>query len=161
MDPSPQIRLRVAGLGHDCQFEVTDSSTLADIKSIVAAKTGIPPPYLLLLSRGKKLADGSATLSSLGVKDRTRLMLMHGPGWHVDESGINEVQAVCRSLDEIESRLSEVGANVVDELVTQACIRLDAVKVGDSKALRGLRKYALLRAEGLASRHGGRDEVAE
>ena len=91
MDPSPQICLWVAGLIHDCKFKVTDSSNLDDIKSIVAAKVGIPPPYLLLISRGKNFADVSSTLSSIIVKDRTRIMLMHGPRWHADESVINEV----------------------------------------------------------------------
>ena len=49
----------------------------------------------------------------------------------------------------------------MDELVTQACIRLDAVKTGDLKALFRLRKYALLRSEGIASRNSGCDEVDE
>lgn len=146
------VRLRISGLGHNVEIDVTKVTTLGQVKENVSERTDIPAPYILLLSRGKKLLDGEATLEDLGILDRTRLMLMHGPGWHTDRAGVEEIQSVSKSLDELEAK-NDIEPKVVDELVTQACIRLDHVDVGQSETLRELRRSLLRRAEDLAAKH--------
>ena len=141
-----EIRLRVAGIGFDIQLSVPGpSSTIADVLTIVADETKIPAPYLLLLFRGKKLTDGDATLADLKVKDRTRLMLLHGPEYGNDKAGIEALQAVNKELDDLESDES-ITAKVIDEMVTRTCIKLDNIDVSGSETLRKLRREALHRA---------------
>ena len=149
-----EIRLRVAGIGFDIQLSVPGpSSTIADVLSIVADETKIPAPYLLLLFRGKKLADGDATLADLKVKDRTRLMLLHGPEYGNDKAGIEALQAVNKELDDLESDES-ITAKVIDEMVTRACIKLDNIDVSGSETLRSLRREALHRAHEIGEKRG-------
>eukprot|EP00566_Odontella_aurita_P027062 CAMPEP_0113534104 /NCGR_PEP_ID=MMETSP0015_2-20120614/4979_1 /TAXON_ID=2838 /ORGANISM="Odontella" /LENGTH=171 /DNA_ID=CAMNT_0000433239 /DNA_START=56 /DNA_END=571 /DNA_ORIENTATION=- /assembly_acc=CAM_ASM_000160 len=147
------IRLRVAGLGHDVQFSLPPTASVRDVKSRVAADTPLPSQYVLLLCRGKKLTDDDATLAELGIKDRTRLMLLHGPEYGRDKVGVEKLQVVLNELKDLE-RNDAVEPKVIDEMVTRACIKLDGIDVSGSDALRALRKDTLKRAEDLAAKRG-------
>ena len=148
------ILLRVAGIGFDIQLTVPGpTSTINDVLARVAAETDIPAPYLLLLFRGKKLTDGDATLADLKIKDRTRLMLLHGPEYGKDKAGIEALQAVNKELHDLENDES-VAPKVIEEMVTRACIKLDNIDVSGSDTLRGLRREALRRAHDLGDKRG-------
>ena len=153
------IHLRVAGIGIDIQFTVpSPSSTIADVLARVANETDIPAPYLLLLFRGKKLTDKEQTLAELKIKDRTRLMLLHGPEYGKDKAGIEALQAVNKELHDLEKDES-IAPKVIEEMVTRACIKLDYIDVSGLDTLRALRREALRRAHELGDTRG--HEAAE
>eukprot|EP00563_Minutocellus_polymorphus_P020225 CAMPEP_0197716582 /NCGR_PEP_ID=MMETSP1434-20131217/1425_1 /TAXON_ID=265543 /ORGANISM="Minutocellus polymorphus, Strain CCMP3303" /LENGTH=166 /DNA_ID=CAMNT_0043300965 /DNA_START=158 /DNA_END=658 /DNA_ORIENTATION=+ len=157
-DDQGEIRLRVAGIGFDIQLSVPGpSSTIADVLTKVADEIKIPAPYLLLLFRGKKLTDGDSTLADLKIKDRTRLMLLHGPEYGKDKAGIEALQAVNKDLDDLEGDES-IAAKVIDEMVTRACIKLDNIEISGSETLRRLRREALHRAHEIGEKRGGEGE---
>ena len=148
------ILLRVAGIGFDVQFTVPGpTTTIDDVHARVADETDIPAPYLLLLFRGKKLTDGDATLADLKIKDRTRLMLLHGPEYGKDKAGIEALQAVKKELHDLEND-EAIAPKVIEEMVTRACIKLDNIDVSGSDTLRGLRREALRRAHDLGDKRG-------
>ena len=148
------IRLRVAGIGHDMQLAANKTSTVSDIIAKISLETKVPPPYLLLIHRGKKLTDSSATLSDLKIKDRTRLMLLHGPEYSNDKAGVEELQEINKELDELEAN-SHLEAEVIEELITRACIKLDNIEVSGSDTLRSLRREALNRAHEIGDKRTG------
>ena len=77
MDAAQQLRLKVSGAGHNIELTVDESETIGGIKTAVHGATGLHPSYQRLLIRGKAFDDDSVSLSTAGIGDRTKLMLMH------------------------------------------------------------------------------------
>ena len=77
MDAAQQLRLKVSGAGHNIELTVDGSETIGGIKTAVHGATGLHPSYQRLLIRGKAFDDDSVSLSTAGIGDRTKLMLMH------------------------------------------------------------------------------------
>lgn len=149
------LTLRVSGLGHTLTFDVPAFASVGDVKAHIEALTSIPCPYQRLLSRGKKLDLDSATLTSCGILDRTKLMLLPNELYTKDKEGI----AAFLAIEQEVTQLAEAQRNgdsvdtddgvTIDEAVTRICVKLDAVEIHGSEHLRSVRKKILAKAEAL------------
>ncbi|KAL1510580.1 hypothetical protein AB1Y20_006881 [Prymnesium parvum] len=146
--------LKVQGAGHDVQLTLAEDATILQLKEAIEASTGLVPVYQRLLFRGKTFDEDSALASSVGIADRTKVMLMHSQAYAQDRQAIEAIAALALELDALEARRETVDAAVLDELSTQICCKLDAVEVGDSHALRMRRKAQLKRCEELVQQRG-------
>lgn len=146
------LTLRVAGLGHSVTFEVSPTATVADVKEEVEKQTFLPLGYQRLLARGKKLDNDEATLESVGIKNRTRLMLLHNELYASHRESVDTISAILKETAELASKTDDSGIaspEVIREFVTRICCRLDGVDTHGSASLRAMRKKAILKAEAL------------
>jgi len=152
------LRLKVVGGGHSVELSVADTpqreATVLDIKTAVQQQTGLPIAYQKLVTRGRSFDDDRATAASVGLCDRTKIMLMHSEAYAADKPGYEALEALAREVTELETNPKSLSSKVVDELCTQLCCKLDGVAVGESEMLRGLRRALLQRCERLSSTHG-------
>lgn len=150
------ITIKITGMGHEFTFGVLPESTVADVKAVVEQRTGLPSGYQRLLARGSKLDDDDAKLVEIGVRNRTRMMLLHNDAYARDREGFDAITAVWEEMDARVATLRSsdkddagVSHKVVREIVTQAFCRLDGIEIHGSETLRYLRKKAIARAESL------------
>jgi hypothetical protein len=149
------LTLRISGLGHTLTFDVPASASVGDVKAHIEALTSLPCPYQRLLSRGKKIDQDSATLSSFGILDRTKLMLLHNELYINDKEGVAALLAIEREVTELaKAQLHGDSTDKDDgitlhEAVTRICCKLDAVEIHGSEHLRSMRKKILVQAEAL------------
>lgn len=141
--------LKVAGAGHSAELTVADDATIGAIKLAVEGATGLAPGYQRLLCRGKALDDDEANAQSVGVLDRTKLMLMHSPAHARDAQALSAIDAIARDIAALEAAAERGSASVVEQC-TQFCCKLDAVEVGESDSLRQLRRRLLARCDALS-----------
>jgi len=146
-----KITLKVVGLGHNFTFETTREDTVADVKAAVEHYTSLPSVYQKILARGKKLNDDNASLSSMGIQNRTRMMLLPSDVYNEDRAGFETIK---RLSDEIDKMISSGNATensptsfAIHEQITQICCKLDGIDTHGSETLRNLRKKAILKAE--------------
>ena len=144
------LRLRITGCGHNVDVAVSADATLGELKKLVEAATGLPPPYQRLVARGCKLEDNAVGVAAAGIADRTKLMLMHSAGYAADAQAFEALSAVSKEIAELEKRAG-LSPAVREELVTQLCCKLDAVDVNGSSTLRELRRTQLRRAQEISS----------
>jgi len=151
-----KITLKVAGLGHSFTFDANTKntqSTVADVKAEVERQTSLPCGYQRLLARGKKLDDDAATLSSLGIQNRTRIMLLHNEAYNQDREGFEAIRKLSNEIDETiaSANATEKGMSSIEihERVTQICCKLDGIDTHGSETLRVMRKQAVVKAESL------------
>lgn len=151
-----KITLKIVGLGHSFTFDANINNTLstvADVKAEVEHQTSLPCEYQRLLARGKKLEDDADTLNSLGIQNRTRIMLLRNEAYNQDREGFeairrlsNEIDSTIASINATEKGISSVG---IHELVTQICCKLDGIDTHGSETLRAMRKQTIAKAESL------------
>jgi hypothetical protein len=70
------MQISVKRDGPERQFEVSDTATVSDLLALTAAAFELPVDRQKLIFRGKTLAPPSAALSSFGIKQNSRLMLV-------------------------------------------------------------------------------------
>jgi hypothetical protein len=143
------LTLRVAGLGHSLTLDMDKSSTVGALKEQVERETDLPAGYQRLVARGKKLDDDSATLASLGIEHRTKLMLLHNEFYAADEAGVTAISALTKAIDALAANADSTSPVVIHEFVTQICCKLDAIDTNGSDKLRTMRKNAIAKAEAL------------
>lgn len=148
------LLLKINGAGFNVEVSVPDDATILTIKEAIYAQTGLALEYQRLLYRGKSFDYDSASAVSVGIADRTKLMLMRSPAFARDEQAIAAIEAVRQEIDALEAKRGEANAVALDELSTQLCCKLDAVDVGDSSTLRSLRRAQLKRCEQFVQRGG-------
>jgi hypothetical protein len=162
---SNTVALRVTGLGHTLTLEPhLGSSTVADLKREIEARTGILAAHQRLLARGHKLEDGDAvTLEQAGLKGRTKIMLLHNELYGKEKEGYEELAAIAKEIDDLASKKKDkkVSQKVVSELVTRICCKLDQVDTKDSDTLRAYRKDLLRKAESVDDHHHRSDSSKE
>ena len=132
-------------------LDVAESWTVGDLKQRIQEDTDIPIEYQRLLARGSKFDDNGNTLTSEGVKDRTKIILMHSPLYAQEKEAFETLSNLSKEIDDLarkkdESSLSSV---FVHEIVTRICCRLDEVDTKGSINLRDRRKKLIVRAEAL------------
>lgn len=75
------VRLRLAGCGQNLDLEFESSSSVGSVmdKAAAALGGGVGRRHVKLVFRGKQLGGGneSMTLDAAGIRDRTKLILMH------------------------------------------------------------------------------------
>ena len=144
-------RLRIAGLGHSLPLEVdADTTTVRDLKAMIENQTGLPPPYQRLLARGTQLDNSESeelSLKEAGVKDRTKIMLLHSALYAQEKEGFEALTGLAHEINDLEAKAPTLDPKHVAELVTQLCCRLDEVDTGGSTNLRTKRKALLHQAE--------------
>lgn len=155
------ITLRVTGLGHTLTLEVESSMTVGELKQRIGDATEMPVEYLRLLARGSKLDGNDATLASEGVKDRTKIMLMHSALYAQEKEGFETLSKLSKEIDELATKSSDSSSSpiIVHELVTRICCRLDEVDTKGSDNLRAIRKKLLAKAEALDESQISKDEA--
>ncbi len=161
------ILLRVAGLGHHVEFEISPTATLADLKDEVHKLTGVPSSYQRLVAKGKKMEDDSLMLgpsivdesnneeaAGIGLETRTKILLLHSPRYAQDKGGIEALTNLKREIGKIDERRRgrELDDKVVQELIIQICCKADAVETNGSDDLRKMRKQTIQMAEMVAQK---------
>ena len=167
---SVSLRLRVAGLGHYCELDISPMATLSDLKEQVEKKTDIPAPYQRLAAKRKKMDDddqilGPTTMDSadnieklgIGLEDRTKILLLHSSLYSQDKEGIEKLNTFIKEINRIDEarKNREMENKVVQELIIQICCKIDCVETNGSDALRKMRKMAVRKAEDVASKSEG------
>ena len=143
------VTLRVAGLGHTLTLEVEPSSPVGELKQRIRDETGLPVEYQRLVARGSKLEDNEATLDETGIKDRTKVMLMHSATYAQEKEGFEALSKLANEIDELKKMKESSSPEVFREMVTRLCCRLDGVDTKGSDNLRTKRKELLLKAQAL------------
>jgi hypothetical protein len=158
-DPSSTIiTLRITGLGHTLTLDHAASSTVESLKQEIAGRTGLPAVYQRLLARGHKLEDNHATLDEAGVKNRTKVMLLHSALYAQEKDGWDALAVLAQELDDLAAG-PDTTAAAMSDLVTRLCCKLDAVDTMGSEHLRARRKQLLRQAEHLdAANHTTADQ---
>mmetsp|Transcript_17183 Transcript_17183/g.37592 ORF Transcript_17183/g.37592 Transcript_17183/m.37592 type:complete len:187 (+) Transcript_17183:151-711(+) len=167
----PTITIRVAGLGHKVTLKDIPASTTTvdDLRTKVFEATGLPPRFQKLIGPQRLNINyiddedddkydavlGNRTLAELGIKDRTKLMLLHSPLYSSEKDAYEKLQRVRQEINELDRSIRN-GTNTetkkpgfVSEIATRICCRLDVIDVAGSKALRAQRKELIQKAEGL------------
>ena len=154
--PNSGLTLRVSGLGYSITFEQLppDSTTVNDLKQKIFQQTNLPVEYQRLLARGHKLddVDGNMSLGQAGIKDRTKIMLMHNELYAKEKDIYDQLSKVEKEIDDLEAANQKddgLAHPVVSEMVTRICCKLDAIQTDGSTNLRSRRKMLLRRAEAL------------
>mmetsp|Transcript_19692 Transcript_19692/g.33603 ORF Transcript_19692/g.33603 Transcript_19692/m.33603 type:complete len:177 (-) Transcript_19692:118-648(-) len=150
------ILLRIAGLGHHVELEISPTATLADLKDEVHKQTGVPASYQRLVAKQKKMEDDSLVLgpSGIGLETRTKILLLHSPRYAQDKGGIETLTNLNKEIDKIDERRRsrEMEDKVVQELIIQICCKIDCVETNGSDALRKMRKQTIQKAEKVAQK---------
>lgn len=146
------LTLKVTGLGHKITLEVAETATVSDLKQDIHSHVPtLPPTYQRLLCRGKKLDDNEATLSSLNIKNRTSIMLLHNELYAADKEAMEAISLLEQEIHELAATQGEIPKDVLQERITLICCKLDGVDTHGSESLRAMRKEALKKAEALDS----------
>ena len=147
--------LRVAGLGHKLDLQISSAASLASLQAELEAQTHIPAGYQRLISHGKNVTKDvdskTKSLSELGIQDRTKFMLMHNEHYAADKEGCEQIGKLQSELDALQAKYQAGDMNQValHELTTQLCCKLDGIDIHGSQTLRAMRKKVLLQAEAL------------
>lgn len=143
------LTLRIAGLGHSIALEVPSESTVGELKVTIESNTKLPVEYQKLLARGSKLEDNDVVLSQAGIKNRTKIMLMHSAVYAAEKEGFELLSRVEEEIDELAAKKDSLTKTVIREFVTRICCKLDEIQIQGSTNLRARRKMLLQRAEAL------------
>jgi len=163
------ITIRVAGLGHKVTLKDIPAmtTTVDDLRAKVCEATGLVPRFQKLIGPQKLNINyfeedddrydaslGTKTLAELGIKDRTKLMLLHSPLYSSERDTYDKLRQVEDDINELERNIRSNAKDIqksglVSEMITRFCCRLDVIDVAGSKALRAQRKALIQRAERL------------
>jgi hypothetical protein len=160
-EPSKMITLRVTGLGHTLTLEVESSLTVGEMKQRIEDDTEIPVEYQRLLARGSKLDNNDSTLASEGIKDRTKIMLIHSALYAQEKEGFEALSKLSKEIDDLAAEKDSSSPISIHELVTIICCRLDDVDTKGSSNLRSKRKNLLAKAEALDETPGDSKDEGE
>lgn len=142
------INIKVSGLGHSFTLELPSTEPLGTLKSQIEQATDLLPAYQRLVCRGLKLDDDTQTLDEIGIKDRTKVMLLHSPLYAQEKETYEKLLSVSTEIDDLAGQ-SGVEPKVLTELVTRICCKLDAIDTSGSEHLRAKRKELLKKAESI------------
>mmetsp|Transcript_36953 Transcript_36953/g.89774 ORF Transcript_36953/g.89774 Transcript_36953/m.89774 type:complete len:158 (+) Transcript_36953:152-625(+) len=147
---SPDTRtLKVSGLGHSITLDMEGTSTIAALQEEIAKETQIPAIYQRLLARGKKFDISNLTLVEAGIEHRTKIMLMHNALYAQEKEGFEVLSKLSQEIDNLHSKRASTPTNMLSELITRICCKLDEVDVKGSENLRAQRKALLQKAESM------------
>ena len=137
------MRLRVAGLGHYCEIDISPTATLSQLKSKIEEQTDLPTPYQRLIAKRKKMDDdsmilGESTISSnnnsssnssdsnqvvekmgIGLVDQTKILLLHSSLYQQDKEGLSQLTNHLKTINTIDE---DRKCNKIDNKTTQELI---------------------------------------
>ena len=170
------ITLRITGLGHNMTLKDLSSTTMtmAELMTKIYNSTGIIPRYQRLIGpRGLKIDSNNdnsndngnggdeKTLFEIGIKDRTKLILMHSPLYSNEKDSYEKLIGIEKEINDLENSIlirENINNNnnsdhkkpiVVSEMVTRICCKLDLVDTVGSIFIRLKRKELIKKVEGL------------
>ena len=170
------ITLRITGLGHNMTLKDLSSTTMtmAELMTKIYNSTGIIPRYQRLIGpRGLKIdsnndnsngngngGDDEKTLFEIGIKDRTKLILMHSPLYSNEKDSYERLIGIEKEINDLKNSIltrESINNNnndhkkpiVVSEMVTRICCKLDLVDTVGSIFIRLKRKELIKKVEGL------------
>jgi hypothetical protein len=165
-----KLTIRVTGLGHKVTLKdlPAASTTVEVLREKVSEATGLPPRFQKLIGPQKlninsypendeKNHDpslGTRTLSELGIRDRTKLMLLHSPVYQIEKDTYEQLEAARDEILRLETSIKDQTkesrkSGYVSEMITRICCRLDAIDVAGSSHLRAQRKELIQKADAL------------
>ena len=139
------IRLRVAGLGHYCEIDISPTATIAQLKSKIEEQTDLPTPYQRLIAKRKKMDDDSMILGEsktvtttsttnsnsdrnnnqvvekrgIGLTDQTKILLLHSSLYQHDKDGLAQLTKHLSTMNKIDE---DRKCNKIDNKTTQELI---------------------------------------
>ena len=137
------IRLRVAGLGHYCEIDISPTATLSQLKSKIEEQTDLPTPYQRLIAKRKKMDDDSMILGEstvisstntnnnssgnnqvvekigIGLTDQTKILLLHSSLYQRDKDGLSQLTNHLSTINKIDE---DRKCNKIDNKTTQELI---------------------------------------
>ena len=144
---SSTIRLRVAGLGHYCEIDISPTATLSQLKSAIEEQTDLPTPYQRLIAKRKKMDDDSLILGEsttvasssnsnsnssssnnnnqvvekigIGLTDQTKILLLHSSLYQRDKDGLAQLTTHLQTINKIDD---DRKCNKIDNKTTQELI---------------------------------------
>ncbi|OEU15873.1 hypothetical protein FRACYDRAFT_240569 [Fragilariopsis cylindrus CCMP1102] len=170
------ITLRITGLGHNMTLKDLSSTTMtmAELMTKIYNSTGIIPRYQRLIGpRGLKIDSNNdnsndngnggdeKTLFEIGIKDRTKLILMHSPLYSNEKDSYEKLIGIEKEINDLKNSIlirESISNNnnndhkkpiVVSEMVTRICCKLDLVDTVGSIFIRLKRKELIKKVEGL------------
>jgi hypothetical protein len=160
------ITLRITGLGHNMTLKDLPSTTMtmAELMTKIHNSTGLIPRYQRLIGpRGLKIDSNNdndngggggdeKTLFEIGIKDRTKLILMHSPLYTNEKDSYEKLIEIRESNNDNNNNNNNNNNHkpiVVSEMVTRICCKLDLVDTVGSTFIRSQRKELIKKAEGL------------
>ena len=172
------ITLRITGLGHNMTLTDLSSTTMtmAELMTKIYNSTGIIPRYQRLIGpRGLKIDSNNdnsndngnggdeKTLFEIGIKDRTKLILMHSPLYSNEKDSYEKLIGIEKEINDLENSIlirESINNNndhnndhkkpiVVSEMITRICCKLDLVDTVGSIFIRLKRKELIKKVEGL------------
>ena len=167
------IHLRVAGLGHYCEIDISPTATLSQLKSEVEKQTDLPNPYQRLVAKRKKMDDDTMVLGptiimsnddkqpgssiekiGIGLEGQTKILLLHSPLYAKDKEGLEKLTTYLQEINKIDTKFhnKEIDNKTVQELIIQVCCKIDSVETNGSEELRKIRKRTVRKAENVAHR---------
>ena len=137
------IRLRVAGLGHYCEIDISPTATLSQLKTQIEEQTDLPTPYQRLIAKRKKMDDDSMILGEssittsnnsrssndsssnsvekkgIGLTDQTKILLLHSSLYQRDKDGLAQLTNHLSTINKIDE---DRKCNRIDNKTTQELI---------------------------------------
>ena len=151
--------LRITGLGHSVTLDnITSTMSIGGLKQLIEQETGIPSVYMRLLARGKKLDLDEQSLEEAGLENRTKIMLLRNALYTQEKESVDSLALLRKEIEELEAKKDTTPNNVITELVTRLCCKLDSVDTKGSDSLRALRKSLIGRVESIDSSKSQKDE---
>ena len=145
MDTVGVVRLKLTGCGQNLELEVENGETIGRVLDKVAEEMagGVSRRHVKLVARGKTLDESQAqlTLEAAGVRDRTKMMIMHTKPYHAEKAGMAQLAAISARADAVADPASIAG----QEMLTRLLCEVDGVDAGGSEWLRAQRKALVKR----------------
>jgi hypothetical protein len=145
MDTVGVVRLKLTGCGQNLELEVENGETIGRVLDKVAEEMagGVSRRHVKLVARGKTLDEAQArlTLEAAGVRDRTKMMIMHTKPYHAEKAGVAQLAAIRARADAVADPASISG----QEMLTRLLCEVDGVDAGGSEWLRAQRKALVKR----------------
>jgi len=137
-----RIRLRVAGLGHYCEIDISPTANLSQLKTKIEEQTDLPTPYQRLIAKRKKMDDDSMILGEssittsnnsnnssdskngvekmgIGLTDQTKILLLHSSLYQQDKEGLSQLTTHLQTINKIDE---DRKCNKIDNKTTQELI---------------------------------------
>ena len=145
MDTVGVVRLKLTGCGQNLELEVENGETIGRVLDKLAEEMagGVSRRHVKLVARGKTLDESQAqlTLEAAGVRDRTKMMIMHTKPYHAEKAGVAQLAAISARADAVADPASIAG----QEMLTRLLCEVDGVDAGGSEWLRAQRKALVKR----------------
>lgn len=82
--------------------------TVKDLSDAVNEATGVPPASQKLIFKGKSLKDMEASLSSCGIKEGCKLMMIGKRNSHEEEAELKKLKEIEKSVEQMGKKLETV-----------------------------------------------------